>query len=105
MKNPFLRHTGIIGKWHLGHHKDFLPLQHGFDEYYGIPYSNDMWPFDYDGIPIRNKDTTSVKMRYPVLPIIEGNEKVDEVRTLADQDKLTTTYTERAVTFIEQHKK
>ena len=98
-------HTSIIGKWHLGHYKQFLPLQHGFDEYYGIPYSNDMWPFDYDGIPIRNKDTTSVKMRYPVLPIIEGNEKVDEVRTLADQDKLTTTYTERAVTFIEQHKK
>ena len=35
---------GIFGKWHLGHHRPFLPLQHGFDEYYGIPYSNDMWP-------------------------------------------------------------
>jgi len=98
-------HTGIIGKWHLGHHKEFLPLQHGFDEYYGIPYSNDMWPVDFDGIPIRLKDTTSIKMKYPVLPLIEGNEKAGEVRTLADQDKLTTDYTERAVRFIEKHKK
>jgi arylsulfatase A-like enzyme len=97
-------HTSIIGKWHLGHHKEFLPLQHGFDEYYGIPYSNDMWPVDFDGVPIRLKDTTSNKMKYPILPLIEGNDKVGEVRTLADQDKLTTTYTERAVKFIKQHK-
>jgi len=97
-------HTGIIGKWHLGHHRQFLPLQHGFDEYYGIPYSNDMWPVDFDGVPIQLKDTTSVKMKYPILPLIEGNEKVGEVRTLKDQDKLTTDYTERAVKFIESHK-
>ncbi len=97
-------HTGIIGKWHLGHQRKFLPLQHGFDEYYGLPYSNDMWPVDYDGIPIREKDTTSIKMRFPVLPLIEGNEKIAEVRTLADQDKLTTSYTEHAIKFIEQHK-
>ncbi len=98
-------HTGIIGKWHLGHHKEFLPLQHGFDEYYGLPYSNDMWPVDFDGVPIHLKDTTSSKMKYPILPLIEGNEKVGEVRTLSDQDKLTTDYTERAVRFIENHKK
>src|SRR4051812_47195859 len=36
--------TAIYGKWHLGHHKQFLPLQHGFDEYFGLPYSNDMSP-------------------------------------------------------------
>ena len=98
-------HTSIIGKWHLGHYKQFLPLQHGFDEYYGIPYSNDMWPVDFDGVPIHLKDTTSNKMKYPILPLIEGNEKVGEVRTLSDQDKLTTDYTERAVQFIELHKK
>src|SRR5512133_2376476 len=97
-------HTGIIGKWHLGHHRQFLPLQNGFDEYYGIPYSNDMWPVDFDGVPIQLKDTSSIKMRYPILPLIEGNEKVAEVKTLADQDKLTTDYTERAVRFIDQHK-
>ncbi|HOO98617.1 MAG TPA: sulfatase [Bacteroidales bacterium] len=97
--------TGIIGKWHLGHHHEFLPLQHGFDEYYGIPYSNDMWPVDFDGVPIHLKDTTSNKMKYPVLPLIEGNEKVGEVPDLAGQDKLTTDYTEHAVNFIERHKK
>lgn len=97
-------HTGILGKWHLGSQKVFLPLQHGFDEYYGIPYSNDMWPVDYDGVPIRLKDTTSSKMNYPVLPLIEGNEKVAEITDLSGQDKLTTDYTERAVRFIENHK-
>jgi arylsulfatase A-like enzyme len=98
-------HTTVIGKWHLGHRREFLPLQHGFDEYYGLPYSNDMWPVDYDGVPVYLKDTTSRLMKYPVLPLIEGNEKVAEVRTLADQDKLTTEYTERAVRYIDQHKK
>jgi arylsulfatase A-like enzyme len=98
-------HTCIIGKWHLGHQREFLPLQHGFDEYYGLPYSNDMWPVDYDGIPIAKKDTSSPKMRYPVLPLIEGNNKVGEVRDLSDQDKLTTDYTKHAIKFIEEHKK
>jgi arylsulfatase len=97
--------TGIIGKWHLGHHKQFLPLQNGFDEYYGIPYSNDMWPVDFDGVPMRLKDTTSNKMKYPPLPLIEGNEKIAEIPDLAGMDRLTTLYTERAVKFIEQHKK
>ena len=63
-----------------------------------------MWPVDFDGVPIRLKDTSSIKMRYPILPLIEGNEKVAEVKTLTDQDKLTTDYTERAVRFIDQHK-
>lgn len=97
-------YTGAIGKWHLGHHKKFLPLQNGFDYYYGIPYSNDMWPVDFDGVPFEKKDPTNNKMRYPVLPLIEGNEKVSEIRTFADQDKITTDYTERAVKFIEDHK-
>src|SRR5699024_2253360 len=41
--------TAIIGKWHLGDARTFLPLQHGFDEFFGLPYSNDMWPVNYDG--------------------------------------------------------
>jgi arylsulfatase A-like enzyme len=98
-------HTSIIGKWHLGHLREFLPLQHGFDEYYGIPYSNDMWPVDFDGVPIQLKDTSSFKMRYPVLPLIEGNEKAGEIKNLSDQDKLTTEYTKRAVDFINTHTK
>jgi arylsulfatase A len=36
--------SGVFGKWHLGHHYQFMPLQQGFDEYFGIPYSNDMYP-------------------------------------------------------------
>ena len=98
-------HTCAIGKWHLGHHREFLPLQHGFDEYFGIPYSNDMWPVDFDGVPVILKDTASPKLRHPYPPLINGNEKVSELRTLADQDKLTTIYTERAVKFIDQHSK
>ena len=41
--------TAIFGKWHLGDAQPFLPLQHGFDEFTGLPYSNDMWPVDYEG--------------------------------------------------------
>ena len=43
--------TGMAGKWHLGHHPRFLPIHHGFDEYLGLPYSNDMWPFHPDAKP------------------------------------------------------
>lgn len=92
--------TGIFGKWHLGHHPEFLPLQHGFDEYLGLPYSNDMWPVEYDGRPA----TQGRKTEYPPLPLIDGNEKVGEIRTLQDQDTLTTRYTERAVRFIERNR-
>ncbi len=98
--------TGIFGKWHLGHYKEFLPLQQGFDEYFGLPYSNDMWPVDYDGTPItaENKGSKPWKSRYPVLPLIEGNEKIAEIQTLDDQATLTTRYTERAIKFIEKNK-
>ena len=86
--------TGIFGKWHLGHHKEFLPLQHGFDEYVGLPYSNDMWRYKYDG---------SRRENYPDLPLIEGNETVEYITTLEGQDKLTTLYTEKAVDFINRN--
>ncbi len=95
--------TGMVGKWHLGWQKKFLPLQHGFDDYLGLPYSNDMWPVDYDGSPITKNSHKSWKAKYPPLPVIDGNEKVDEIRTLDDQGKLTTMYTERALKFIDEH--
>ena len=93
--------TACFGKWHLGNHHPFLPLQNGFDEYLGLPYSNDMWPVAYDGTALPEGHP---KLRYPPLPLIEGNEKVAEIRTLGDQDTLTTRYTERAVQFIETNK-
>jgi arylsulfatase A-like enzyme len=82
--------TAAFGKWHLGHHPQFLPTRHGFDEYLGLPYSNDMWP--------KNPAAT---IKYPDLPLIE-NEKV--IESDPDQSQLTTRYTERAVSFIERHK-
>jgi len=94
--------TGIFGKWHLGHHKKFLPLQQGFDEYMGIPYSNDMWPVDYDGTPVAG--TGHRKIFYPQLPLLEGNNKIEEIRELADQDRLTKRYTKRAIDFITKNK-
>lgn len=82
--------TAIYGKWHLGHLKPFLPVHHGFDEYLGLPYSNDMWPHHP-----QQKDF------YPDLPLIEGDEVI---RLDPDQSQLTTLYTERAVDFIQRNK-
>jgi arylsulfatase len=92
--------TAVFGKWHLGHYKQFLPLQNGFDEYLGLPYSNDMWPVDYDGTPV---DSSHRKFRYIPLPLIEGNEVSDTLWTLEDQGTLTTLYTEKAVDFINRN--
>lgn len=93
--------AGIFGKWHLGHHREFLPLQHGFDEYLGIPYSNDMWPLEYDGTPA---SPDSGKAAHPFLPLIDGNERVAELNKQEDQNILTTMYTQRAVRFIEKNR-
>ena len=93
---------GVFGKWHLGHHPEFLPLRHGFDEYFGLPYSNDMWPVGYDGLPVGPDDR---RARYPYPPLIDGDRAVGEVRTPADQDRLTSLYTDRAVRFIGRHRR
>jgi arylsulfatase A-like enzyme len=82
--------TAIYGKWHLGHHPQFLPIRHGFDDYFGLPYSNDMWPKHPD--PSHN---------FPPLPLIEGGRAIEEN---PDQSNLTTWYTDRAVKFIEANK-
>ena len=86
--------TGMAGKWHLGHHPRFLPVHHGFDEYLGLPYSNDMWPHHPEGKP----------NRFPPLPLIEGDRVIDPDVTDEDQTRLTTMYTERATAFIKNHK-
>ena len=95
--------TAAFGKWHLGHHPKFLPLQHGFDEYFGLPYSNDMWPWVADYIK-RPGDAPRRQSGYPTLPLIQGNQVVDADVTSEDQRQLTTRYTERAVDFIKRHR-
>lgn len=87
---PMGYHTAAIGKWHLGHHPAFLPTRQGFDEFFGLPYSNDMWPHHPEN-----------KNYYPPLPLYENERVID---TVDDQDLLTTQYTERAVDFIKRHK-
>jgi len=72
-------HTKCIGKWHLGHKPEYFPVKHGFDEYFGILYSNDMRPVQL----IENMDT----VEYPV-----------------DQRLLTQKYTAKALDFIDRNK-
>jgi arylsulfatase len=91
--------TGAFGKWHLGDAEEFLPTRHGFDEYLGLPYSNDMWPVDYDGNPVERGN----KAAYPPLPLIDGEEILETIDDLGEQDQLTTRYAARAVDFIDRH--
>jgi arylsulfatase A-like enzyme len=93
--------TAVFGKWHLGHRKKFLPLQHGFDEYYGLPYSNDMWPHHPEWADSKQK--ANRKAGYPELPMIEGNKIVDDLVDANDQTQLTKSYTEHAVDFINRN--
>jgi arylsulfatase A-like enzyme len=83
--------TAIFGKWHLGDAPQFLPTRHGFDEYFGLPYSNDMWPHHPSA-------------KFPPLPLIEQEKVINPDVDDAAQNQLTTQYTERAVRFIERHK-
>ncbi len=90
--------TGCFGKWHLGDQPEFLPLEHGFDEYFGIPYSNDMWPENKGGNPVTNRGP------YTPLPIIRQNEAVAYVSDGADQSLLSEAVTDEAIKFIKDHR-
>ena len=85
--------TAIFGKWHLGHHPEHLPPAQGFDEYFGLPYSNDM-------TPDAAKNPNPPARRHPPLPLIEG---LKTVEIEPDQSQITRRYTERAVDFIERN--
>jgi arylsulfatase A len=78
--------TALIGKWHLGRPEALLPTAHGFDRYFGIPYSNDMWPHN-----------SAAQPPFPPLPLIEGTQVIE---TIDEQTTLLHRHTEKAVSFI-----
>jgi len=84
--------TGIFGKWHLGFQQKFLPTNHGFDEFFGIPYSNDMWPLHPRG-----------PGAYPDLPLFENEKIVNAAVSPEDQAQFTTQFTDRTIDFIKRN--
>lgn len=111
-----------VGKWHLGDAPEFLPTRHGFDEYFGLPYSNDMYPY-HEMLPILDDEPVEQRairerVRYTgsawkqgaatfphpfekPLPLLEGETVIE---SMPDQSQLTRRYTDRAVRFIREHR-
>ena len=89
--------TGCFGKWHLGDQPEFLPTNHGFDSYFGIPYSNDMWPLmpgaeeEWDVAPCP-------------LPVMRNDKVVDIVKDMGDQAQLCKRFTDEAVAFMRDNR-
>lgn len=77
--------TACVGKWHLGDQPQHLPTEHGFDYYFGIPYSNDM---------------QSARRGDPPLPLVK---QAAVIEAPADQATLTRRYTEQVISFIENN--
>jgi arylsulfatase A-like enzyme len=88
-----------VGKWHLGHLPEFLPTRHGFDAYFGIPYSNDM--DRAPGLPAGPGIFREPKSEYWNVPLLRGEKEVERA---PDQSLLTKRYTEEAVGFVRANK-
>lgn len=91
--------TAAVGKWHLGHLPEFLPMQQGFDSYFGIPYSNDM-----DRVPTSPRGRAAFrdpKSEYWNVPLMRNEEILERP---AQQETITKRYTEEALKFIRKSK-
>ena len=88
--------SGCFGKWHLGDQPQFMPLAQGFDEYFGIPYSNDMWHQSSATNP-------QTGLPYTPLPVVRGSNVVAWVSDGVDQSLLCEAYTDEILAFIENH--
>ena len=94
--------TGIIGKWHLGHLPQFLPMRQGFDEWYGLPYSHDMRMTVPRDKGLQTDAYYHPKPEYWNVPLMRNDQVIEQP---ADHRTLTKRYTEEAVRFITSHKK
>lgn len=113
--------TGIFGKWHLGDHYQFRPQRHGFDEFFGIPYSNNMWPFHPRTAETPDEDPRLTEARaraeltgyagssrpfplgegFPNLPLYDGDTILE---FNSEQNTFGRIFVDRAIDFIERHK-
>ena len=101
--------TACVGKWHLGHLPPCLPTYQGFDSYYGIPYSNDMWidPANKlaDDIVLRDgvtmEELKSGMTKKQVVPLLRNEEVIEYP---CDQTTVTKRYTEESIRFIKANK-
>ncbi|MBR10728.1 MAG: arylsulfatase [Rickettsiales bacterium] len=91
--------TACVGKWHLGHLPEFTPNAHGFDEYFGIPYSNDMDRLGGRDVHEANMNPT---VDYFNVPLMHNEEIIERP---ADQRTITRRYTEEAIKFIKNNQK
>ena len=96
--------TAAFGKWHLGHLPEFLPTEQGFDEFWGVPYSNDMDAqdgfSDYEAMSLRDANYVAPIAQFQV-PILRNKEIVERP---ADQHTLTKRCTDKTIEFIQNHR-
>lgn len=90
--------TACIGKWHLGHLPPYLPTAHGFDYYFGIPYSNDM-DGNFEGVPY-HEACRNPKPGYFTPPLMRNTEIIERP---VEQSTISRRYTEEAVRFMEEN--
>ena len=92
--------TAIVGKWHLGHTKNYLPNNHGFDYYYGIPYSNDMDKINNNNYwsEYENKELSSESYNVPLM------ENFDIIERPVDQTTITSRYVDKTLQLINNYK-